>query len=449
MSQALRSLSRRRARCWSSRWRRRPSTCSPPRTSYFKTALNVKDILTVVNMQYYNSGSMLGCDGKVYSQGSVDFLTALACIQLEGGLDPAQVGLGCPGLHQRRRQRLRLTDRRQQRPRLPDPRHRLRLLQALQDLPGPARRDDLVHQLGREPPATPGRTRSARTSTHSPKPSGGPPRSTAPVVANGGRCGRPGPVHRVRCARTAGWRGPAAPAHPVAVPADAVGSRVRRCARGLDIAIGLNQLNTPTVATADEAHTRMTRASASRHTRLTSPHGGSSEPRTGPDRPRSTYRPAGHQQQAQEGLDRRPRRRRRDGHARPRRVRHRPRRRHRHAVRGAGPRGEHGGSPGARRDRLLAELQQRRDRAEDLRRLQPVRHHRRRLRRRHIDTRRRLASPSTRPASAATPSTNSKPTSPPNTPPAKKSSSPSAARTAPSPSATAHQPRTSRTPSTR
>lgn len=64
--------------------------------SYFQTALNIKDILTVVNMQYYNSGSMLGCDGKVYSQGSVDFLTALACIQLEGGLAPSQVGLGVP-----------------------------------------------------------------------------------------------------------------------------------------------------------------------------------------------------------------------------------------------------------------------------------------------------------------------------------------------------------------
>ncbi|MFF3394212.1 chitinase [Streptomyces sp. NPDC002669] len=63
---------------------------------YFKTALNIKDILTVVNMQYYNSGAMLGCDGKVYSQGSVDFLTALACIQLEGGLAPSQVGLGVP-----------------------------------------------------------------------------------------------------------------------------------------------------------------------------------------------------------------------------------------------------------------------------------------------------------------------------------------------------------------
>ncbi|MCX5536655.1 glycoside hydrolase family 18 protein [Streptomyces sp. NBC_00006] len=75
-----------------------PQTIDMQSTSgeYFKTALNVKDILTVVNMQYYNSGSMLGCDGKVYSQGSVDFLTALACIQLEGGLDASQVGLGVP-----------------------------------------------------------------------------------------------------------------------------------------------------------------------------------------------------------------------------------------------------------------------------------------------------------------------------------------------------------------
>ncbi|MFI5750877.1 chitinase [Streptomyces sp. NPDC051644] len=75
-----------------------PQTIDMQSTSgeYFKTALNIKDILTVVNMQYYNSGSMLGCDGKVYSQGSVDFLTALACIQLEGGLDPSQVGLGVP-----------------------------------------------------------------------------------------------------------------------------------------------------------------------------------------------------------------------------------------------------------------------------------------------------------------------------------------------------------------
>jgi chitinase len=68
--------------------------------SYFKLALNIKSILTIVNMQYYNSGSMNGCDGKVYSEGSVDFLTALACIQLQNGLRPDQVGLGLPASSQ-------------------------------------------------------------------------------------------------------------------------------------------------------------------------------------------------------------------------------------------------------------------------------------------------------------------------------------------------------------
>jgi chitinase len=67
-----------------------------PGTEYFKLALNIKDILTVVNMQYYNSGTMLGCDGQVYAQGTVNFLTALACIQLQNGLRPDQVGLGLP-----------------------------------------------------------------------------------------------------------------------------------------------------------------------------------------------------------------------------------------------------------------------------------------------------------------------------------------------------------------
>ncbi|MEU0033890.1 glycoside hydrolase family 18 protein [Streptomyces sp. NPDC006333] len=96
MTQALRSLA---SRAGSSLIiTMAPQTIDMQSTSnaYFQTALNIKDILTVVNMQYYNSGSMLGCDGKVYSQGSVDFLTALACIQLQGGLAPSQVGLGLP-----------------------------------------------------------------------------------------------------------------------------------------------------------------------------------------------------------------------------------------------------------------------------------------------------------------------------------------------------------------
>ncbi|MGP3984255.1 chitinase [Streptomyces sp. KR80] len=96
MTQALRSLSQKAGSKLVITMA--PQTIDMQSTSneYFKTALNIKDILTVVNMQYYNSGSMLGCDSKVYSQGSVDFLTALACIQLEGGLAPGQVGLGTP-----------------------------------------------------------------------------------------------------------------------------------------------------------------------------------------------------------------------------------------------------------------------------------------------------------------------------------------------------------------
>lgn len=63
---------------------------------YFKLALAIKDILTVNNTQYYNSGTMCGYDGKVYAQGGEDFLTALATIQLENGLRADQVGLGLP-----------------------------------------------------------------------------------------------------------------------------------------------------------------------------------------------------------------------------------------------------------------------------------------------------------------------------------------------------------------
>ena len=64
--------------------------------AYFQLALNIKSILTIVNMQYYNSGTMNGCDGNVYSEGTENFLVALACIQLQGGLRPDQVALGLP-----------------------------------------------------------------------------------------------------------------------------------------------------------------------------------------------------------------------------------------------------------------------------------------------------------------------------------------------------------------
>ncbi|WP_405100221.1 chitinase [Micromonospora sp. NBC_01412] len=68
-----------------------------PAAGYFKLALDIRDILTVVNTQFYNSGAMLGCDNNAaYGQGTVNFIVALACIQLEAGLRPDQVGLGLP-----------------------------------------------------------------------------------------------------------------------------------------------------------------------------------------------------------------------------------------------------------------------------------------------------------------------------------------------------------------
>ena len=67
-----------------------------PGGSYLQLIDQVRDLVTVVNTQYYNSGSMLGRDGRVYSPGTPDFLTALADILLDGHLRPDQVGLGVP-----------------------------------------------------------------------------------------------------------------------------------------------------------------------------------------------------------------------------------------------------------------------------------------------------------------------------------------------------------------
>ncbi|TPW76135.1 chitinase [Schumannella soli] len=71
-----------------------------PGGSYLALIDQVKDLITVVNTQYYNSGSMLGRDGKAYSAGTVDFQTALADILLDGHLRADQVGLGLPATAQ-------------------------------------------------------------------------------------------------------------------------------------------------------------------------------------------------------------------------------------------------------------------------------------------------------------------------------------------------------------
>lgn len=64
-------------------------------TSYMQLYKNLKDITTVINVQYYNSGCMLGRDGKCYSQGSIDFLTALSDLTLQW-VAPSQLGIGVP-----------------------------------------------------------------------------------------------------------------------------------------------------------------------------------------------------------------------------------------------------------------------------------------------------------------------------------------------------------------
>jgi chitinase len=65
-------------------------------SDYLALALDIKPILTMINTQYYNSGTMNGCDGNVYAEGSVDFVTALACTELQSGLSASQVGIGLP-----------------------------------------------------------------------------------------------------------------------------------------------------------------------------------------------------------------------------------------------------------------------------------------------------------------------------------------------------------------
>ncbi|GAB7038752.1 MULTISPECIES: chitinase [Catenuloplanes] len=96
MAQALRSLHAKKSNLIITM---APQTIDMQSTggSYFALALAIKDILTVVHTQFYNSGAMLGCDqNAAYAQGTVNFIVALACIQLENGLRPDQVALGLP-----------------------------------------------------------------------------------------------------------------------------------------------------------------------------------------------------------------------------------------------------------------------------------------------------------------------------------------------------------------
>ena len=67
----------------------------PTLDNYLQIARDLGGIITMVNTQYYNSGSMPGRNGLTYSEGSVDFITAQADAVLQY-LSPSQVGIGLP-----------------------------------------------------------------------------------------------------------------------------------------------------------------------------------------------------------------------------------------------------------------------------------------------------------------------------------------------------------------
>jgi len=67
----------------------------PTLDNYLQIARDLGSIVTMVNTQYYNSGSMPGRNGMNYSEGTIDFITAQADAVLQY-LSPVQVGIGLP-----------------------------------------------------------------------------------------------------------------------------------------------------------------------------------------------------------------------------------------------------------------------------------------------------------------------------------------------------------------
>lgn len=65
-------------------------------TAYWRLAMKIKDILTCVHPQFYNSGTMIGYGGVVASYPSPDFITSLSSLYLENGLRPEQLAFGVP-----------------------------------------------------------------------------------------------------------------------------------------------------------------------------------------------------------------------------------------------------------------------------------------------------------------------------------------------------------------
>ena len=61
---------------------------------YYELLQLIKDKVTIVNMQLYNTGTQYGLDGNYYTPGTVDFITAYIDVMKKAGLDESQIGLG-------------------------------------------------------------------------------------------------------------------------------------------------------------------------------------------------------------------------------------------------------------------------------------------------------------------------------------------------------------------
>jgi len=66
--------------------------------SYFRLAMEIKDILTICYPQFYNAGSDLGYNDFFARYPSQSFITSLATMYIENGLRPDQMAIGVPAL---------------------------------------------------------------------------------------------------------------------------------------------------------------------------------------------------------------------------------------------------------------------------------------------------------------------------------------------------------------
>ncbi|HEV2374860.1 MAG TPA: glycosyl hydrolase family 18 protein [Streptosporangiaceae bacterium] len=71
-------------------------------SDYYVLALKIKDILTMMNVQYYNTSGAWDCNNNLQDVGTENILTGLTCALIHGspliagGLSPSQIGVGLP-----------------------------------------------------------------------------------------------------------------------------------------------------------------------------------------------------------------------------------------------------------------------------------------------------------------------------------------------------------------